>query len=65
MSAKDNIDGRSDGLDCCFDWLPGIEAINDIIILSSVRADRDVYNYKPFRFCPWCGAPKTQKGTNV
>ncbi|CAB4187669.1 hypothetical protein UFOVP1155_51 [uncultured Caudovirales phage] len=46
------------GLYCCADWESGIRAIDEIIILHSLRAGKDLYTGKQFSFCPWCGASK-------
>jgi hypothetical protein len=40
----------------CPDWAPGVEKINGPIITASIRAGRDLYDGKPFKFCPWCGS---------
>lgn len=40
----------------CEDWAPEIEKVNGPIVLWSIRAGRDLFNGKPFKFCPWCGA---------
>lgn len=40
---------------CCADWAPGIKAVNDPITLQTARSGVQAYNFKPFRFCPWCG----------
>jgi len=39
----------------CADWEPEIAKVNGPIVLQSIRAGRDLYTGKPFRFCPWCG----------
>lgn len=43
-------------LECgCADWKPQMEKINGPIVLQSLRAGRDLYDGKAFKFCPWCG----------
>ena len=46
-------------LDCCPDWQPGLAKINGFIVLQSIRVGKDLYDGKPFIFCPWCGAKKS------
>ena len=45
----------------CADWEPEIAKVNGPIVLQSLRAGRDLYTGKPFRFCPWCGLSLTAK----
>jgi len=44
-------------LECiwCQDWKPQIKKVERPIVLQSIRAGRDLFDGKPFRFCPWCG----------
>lgn len=39
----------------CPDWGEQIQKINGPIVLASIRAGKDLYDGKPFVFCPWCG----------
>jgi len=40
---------------CCPDWTPGNNKIDAFIVNASLRAGKDLYDGKPFKFCPWCG----------
>lgn len=41
---------------CCADWVPNIDKINGFIATACARAGKfDLYDGKPFVFCPWCG----------
>ena len=39
----------------CDDWETQIQKLNGPIVLASIRAGRDLFDGKPFKFCPWCG----------
>lgn len=42
--------------DCCKDYLPELEKINNIIVMSILRmGNSNLYKGKPFSYCPWCG----------
>lgn len=48
--------------DCCPDWEVQNAKINRFIALQVVRSgNANIYDVVPYRFCPWCGAPK-EKG---
>jgi len=50
---------------CCSDWDENIEKVNGQIVLQSLRAGRDLFNGKPFKFCPWCGSTIEEQRTNL
>ncbi len=45
---------------CCDYYQEGLDKLNAPIILASVRAGYNLYDGKPFVYCPWCGK-KTKK----
>jgi len=42
-------------MDCCDYYQTGLDKINNIIALQVVRTGKQVYDGKPFVYCPWCG----------
>ena len=47
--------------DCCEFYQEGMDKLNAPIILATLRAGKQTYDGKPFNYCPWCGAAKTQQ----
>ena len=41
----------------CKDWIPGMERINDPIVLEQIRGGfrHEPGHFIPMKFCPWCG----------
>lgn len=53
----------------CPDWQSTVPKLNAPLILASIRAGHNVYDGKPFVFCPWCGTkipePKITAGQHL
>jgi hypothetical protein len=48
--------------ECCDDWKPNVDKINSFITTACARAGKyDLYDGKPFVFCPWCGAARATR----
>lgn len=41
---------------CCDYYQNGMDKINSFIVTASIRAGENMYDGKPFVYCPWCGA---------
>ena len=46
--------------DCCDEWNKNIDKVNGPIMLQTARSGGGYqYDGVPFKFCPWCGTPKS------
>jgi len=52
---RDNALSLSFRAACCDYYQTGLDKINNIIALQVVRTGKQVYDGKPFVYCPWCG----------
>lgn len=43
-------------VECCADWTPEVKKINAPIFLAQARTQTQDFRFKPWKFCPWCGA---------
>ena len=46
----------------CDDWAENIEAISGPVRLAQIRSGKQAH-FKPFVYCPWCGAELVEKPT--
>jgi hypothetical protein len=49
----------------CADWKPETDKLNAPLFLAQARNPATKFDFKPWRFCPWCGRSLTAASVSI